>query len=287
MKLEKEVLTIVAEKEALVVKPKYSVSIKSAGTVISILENILGGCRKAIEREGELFWISELYDENQALIIIEEILNILKSKGKSIDMTMIPLDDQETLQLISSGKTAGTYLLGASSLKRSINKTAINNFEDLVALVAIYSQGFIGEGMLNDFIQRKNGEIKIKYIHPLFKKILKQTYGVILYPEQVIEILHIIGGMSLKKAEETRKSMIRKEKEKIDVYRNAFIRGAIKKCFTERNAERTFDLLAYFAQYAISKSLATKHTTYAYQTAYLKAHYPKEFIALNASLNTQ
>jgi hypothetical protein len=287
MKLETEIMTIIDEKKALVVKPKYSVSIKSVEIAISILKKILEGCRKAIEVEGNLFWVSEFYDENKAIIIIEEIMNRLKGKGKSLDMAMIPLDDKETHQLIASGQTGGTYLLGASSMKRSINKTVINNFEDLVALVAIYSQVFIGEGMLDDFIKRKNGEIKIKYIHPLFKKILDQTYGVILYREQVMEILHIIGGMLLKKAEEARKSMIRQETEKIKVYRNAFIKGAVKKGLTERDAERTFGLLAYFAQYAISKSLATKHATYAYQTAYLKVHYPKEFIALNASLNTQ
>jgi hypothetical protein len=279
MKLEKEILTIIAEEEALVVKPKYSVSIKSAGTIINILKKILRGCKEAIEREGELFWFSEFYDENKALIIIEEILKHLKNKGKSIDIGMIPLNDKETLQLIASGQTGGTYLLEDINLKKSINKTVINNFEDLVALVAIYSQECIAEGTMDDLIKRKNREIKISYIHPLFEKILYQTYGVILYREQVMDILHIIGGMSLKKAEEARKTMIREKTEKIDVYRNAFIKGAMKKGLTERDAERTFGLLSYFTQYAISKSLATKHATYAYQIAYLKTHYPSEFIA--------
>ena len=284
MRLENEILTIIAEDKALIVKPKYSVSIKSAEIAISILKKILEGCRKAIEVEGNLFWVSEFYDGNKALVIIEEIMDRLKAKGKSLDIAMIPLDDKETLQLIASGQTGGMYILGDSSLKRSINKTVINNFEDLVVLVAIYSQGSIAKGTLDDFIKRRNGGIKIKYIHPLFKKILDQTYGVILYREQVMEILHIIGGMSLKKAEEARKSMIRQETEKIYVYRNAFIKGAVKKGLTERDVVRTFALLNYFAQYAISKSLVTKHATYAYQTAYLKAHCPLEFEAASNSL---
>lgn len=285
--LEKEILTIIGEKKKLIIVPKYSVSIKSADIVIRMLKIILKGGRVAIDKNATFAWLADIFDENKALVIIEETQKILKHKGKILNINTIPLDDEKTYKLISTAKTKGIYLLGDKDMRRHIKKTSIDNFKDLLPLVAMYSNGIIGAAMMDDFIKIKNREIKIKYSHPLFKKILNETYGVILYLEQIREILQIVGGLSPETAEKVRKCMLKTmaDKEEMDKYRDSFIKGAIKNGLTKKEAERTFDLILYFAKYRMSKSFATKHATYAYQTAYLKAHYPTVFNEANTSLH--
>lgn len=217
-----------------------------------------------------------LFDEHKALIMLEETQKHLKSKGKYLDITA-PLNDKKTFKLISSGKTSGVYLLEDKGIRNFFKEISSDRFDDMVAVIAIYSIGLLGSGMMEDFIKGKERKVPINYMYSQFKKILDETYGVILHHEQITEILQVIGGFSVEKAEIVRRSMRKSDTGKVSEFKDEFINGAINNGLTKRDAERTFDLINYFAGYSLSKSFAAKHATYAYQTAYLKAHYSKEF----------
>jgi hypothetical protein len=285
--LKEEILTIIHGKGSLVVVPKYNHSIKTVDFIISRLEIILKGCEIALENNGKLGWTPDIFDKNKALIMIEETLKYLKTTGKELDITSVSLDDKKTYELISSGNTSGIYLFEDEGMKNLFKELSTNRFEDLVALTALYRPGSQISAMLEDFMKRKKGEIPIKYQYPQFKEILDETYGIILYQEQLIDLFQRVGGFSLEQAELLKKAMVKRDTDTANKYKNEFVKGAVKNGLKELDAIRTFELLNYFAEYSLQKSFATTHATYAYQTAYLKAHYPKEFIAVNTTLNTQ
>lgn len=273
--LREEILTIIDEKDSLVVVPKYSHSIKTVDFIISRLEIILKGCEIALENNGKLGWTPDIFDENKALIMIEETLKYLKTTGKELDIASVPLDDKKTYELISSGNTSGVYLLEDEGMKTILKEMSPINFKDLVALTALYRPGSQISAMLEDFMKREKGEIPIKYQYPQFKEILDETYGIILYQEQLIDLFQRVGGFSLEQAELLKKAMVKRDTDTANKYKNEFVKGAVKNGLKELDAIRTFELLNYFAEYSFPKSFATTHATYAYQTAYLKAHYPK------------
>lgn len=207
--------------------------------------------------------------------MIEEIS---KKKGQILDITSIPFNDRKTYELISTGKTSGVYLLEDKGIRKILKNISPNNFEDLIVLIALYiSSFFLGSTNLEEFIRRKNREIKVRYPYHQLKDILGETYGVIVYQEQITKILQVIGGFPYNTAEILRKNLSRGEKNNVAKYKDKFIKGAIRKDIAKKDAERTFDLIQFFADLSVSKSEAKTHATYAYQTAYLKAHYPKEF----------
>ncbi len=162
-------------------------------------------------------------------------------------------------------------------------KMGPNRFEDLIALVALYRPGPIGSGMIDDFIKRKKGSIPVKYDLPQLKEILDETYGVILYQEQVMRIANKLANFSMGQADILRKAMGKKKPEEMEKQKETFIQGAIANGISEKKAIRIFDLMAIFAEYGFNKSHSAAYAYVSYQTAYLKTHYPVEFMAATLS----
>lgn len=203
---------------------------------------------------------------------------IEENKGEKIDIEKIPLDDIITYNLLKEARTIGVFQLESSGMRKLLKKLLPNEISDLVALLALYRPGPIYSGMLDEFIQRKNGEVKINYLHPLLEPILKETYGVCLYQEQVMEIATKIADFSLSDADILRKAMSKKNPAEIEAQRENFISSATKKGLSFELANKIFSLMAKFGSYGFNKSHSCAYALLSYQTAYLKAHYPIEYM---------
>jgi len=153
------------------------------------------------------------------------------------------------------------------------------NIEDITALLALFRPGPLGSGMIDDFINRKKGKVEIQYLHPQLEPILRDTYGVIVYQEQVMQIASALAGFSLGQADILRKAMGKKVKEIMKKQNQLFLKGAVKNGIDRKKAQEIFDLIAYFAGYGFNKSHSVSYAFISYQTAYLKAHYPVEYMA--------
>lgn len=219
----------------------------------------------------------------KTLTVIQKTIDYLRQMGKEIFLSDIPLEDDETYKLLSSGETTGIFQLESAGMRDILIKMKPNKFEDLIALVALYRPGPIGSGMIDDFIKRKNGETDVRYELPELKEILDETYGVILYQEQVMRIANKIANFSMGQADILRRAMGKKKPEEMEKQKEAFIKGAISNGIPESKAERLFDLMAFFAEYGFNKSHSAAYAYLAYQTAFLKAHFPVEFMAANLS----
>lgn len=198
-------------------------------------------------------------------------------EGFSIET--VPLNDPKTYELLSSGKTFGVFQLESSGMRDILTRLKPETFEDIVALVALYRPGPLGSGMVDDFIKRKRGLIEMRYELPQLEPILKETYGVILYQEQVIKIAKTLAGFSLSEGDILRRAMGKKIPEEMEKMKKTFIDGAKKNKINEKKAEKIFELIEYFAGYGFNKSHSAAYALIAYQTAYLKANYPVEYIA--------
>lgn len=219
------------------------------------------------------------------LTLINKVVKLIQKKyGNNFDITKIPLNDQQTFQLISKGETSGVFQLESSGIKEVLKRLQPEVFEDIIAVNALYRPGPLGSGMVDDFIERKHGKQKISYLFDELEPILRETYGVIVYQEQVIKIAANIAGYSLGEADILRKAMGKKKAEVMEEQRVIFIKRAVEKDFDEKKAGELFDLMAYFAGYGFNKSHSTAYALIAYQTAYLKAHYMPEFMACLISL---
>jgi DNA polymerase-3 subunit alpha len=219
----------------------------------------------------------------KTLTVIEETLRYLKESGKDFDLSSIPLDDPKTYQLLSRGQTTGVFQLESSGMKDLLVRLEPGRFEDLIALVALFRPGPLGSGMVEDFIQRKKGHRKVEYDIPQLKEILDETYGVILYQEQVMRIAHKLAGFSMAEADILRKAMGKKQKEQMEALQTKFVSGAVKNGIPEEKAKRLFEVMSHFGEYGFNKSHSAAYAYLAYQTAYLKAHFPVEFMAANLS----
>lgn len=218
----------------------------------------------------------------KTLTVIDRVEKLIKERRddqKDFSIKTISLEDPMTYRLLSSGNTFGIFQLESPGMRELLIKMRPETFEDLIALVAIYRPGPLGSGMVDDYIKRKRGVIPIKYEIPQLEDILKETYGVILYQEQVIEIANLIAGFSLGEADILRRAMGKKRPEEMEKQKKLFIQGAKSNGISEKKAERLFDLMAYFAGYGFNKSHSAAYAMIAYRTAYLKAHYPLEFMA--------
>lgn len=209
---------------------------------------------------------------NNAVILVEQ------SQGKRVEINQVYLEDTATYELLSRGDTIGVFQLESSGLRAILRELKPQTFEDIIALVALYRPGPLGSGMVEDFIKRRHGEISIKYLHPLLEPILKPTYGVIIYQEQVMRIASDLAGFTLGEADLLRRAMGKKKPEIISGLRQQFVAGAVKKGIEGEIAGKIFDLMEYFAGYGFNKSHSAAYALLAYQTAYLKAHYPVEFM---------
>lgn len=212
-------------------------------------------------------------------VINNAVALVKKSQGKDIDLVRIPLDDSAVYDLLSAGDTIGVFQLESSGLRAILRDLKPRTFEDIVALVALYRPGPLGSGMIEDFIKRKHKEVEITYLHPALESILQTTYGVIIYQEQVMRIASELAGFTLGEADLLRRAMGKKKLEIITGLRKQFVEGAGQKGISAEIAGKIFDLMEYFAGYGFNKSHSAAYAFLAYQTAYLKAHFPVEFLA--------
>ncbi|TYO96243.1 DNA polymerase III subunit alpha [Desulfallas thermosapovorans] len=212
-------------------------------------------------------------------VIADAVRMIAENHGVEININEIPLDDAATFELLSRGDGVGVFQLESSGMRAILKDLKPEVFEDIIALVALYRPGPLGSGMVDDFIKSKHGEKKVEYLHPLLEPILKDTYGVILYQEQVMRIASDMAGFSLGEADLMRRAMGKKKPEILAGLRVQFIEGAEKNNVDANIAGQVFDLIEYFAGYGFNKSHSAAYALVSYQTAYLKANYPVEFMA--------
>jgi len=211
------------------------------------------------------------------LTIITRTKELIKAnRNIEIDLNSIPMDDPKTFALLAAGETTGVFQLEGSGMRRNIRDLKPSVFSDIAAMVALYRPGPMEQ--IPRFIRSKHGEEPISYAHPILEEILKETYGVIVYQEQVIFIVCAIGGYSLGMADIFRKAMGKKKAYVMEKERKNFINGSIGRGFTEQLAVEVYQLIEPFAGYAFNKAHATSYALIAYQTAYLKANFPEEYI---------
>ena len=209
--------------------------------------------------------------------------NILREAENLIplDLNHLPLDDKTVFQLLKSANTTAVFQLESRGMKDMLKQAKPDCFEDIVALVALYRPGPMD--LIPDFCKRKHGQQRITYPHPSTELILKETYGIAVYQEQVMQIAQTVAGYSLGAADLLRRAMGKKKQEEMDAQREGFIAGSLKNGLSERQARELFDLLEKFAGYGFNKSHAAAYAMVAYQTAYLKTHYPAAFLAASMS----
>lgn len=204
---------------------------------------------------------------------------INKTRDEKINIDLIPTDDEKSFDLLKACQTTAVFQLESRGMKDLIHRLQPDCFEDIVALVALFRPGPLQSGMVDDFIDRKHGRAKVEYPHPALEPILQPTYGVILYQEQVMQIAQVLAGYSLGAADILRRAMGKKKPEEMAKQRAIFTEGALRNKVDEKTATYIFDLMEKFAGYGFNKSHSAAYALVAYQTAWLKAHFPAEFMA--------
>ncbi|NOZ10962.1 MAG: DNA polymerase III subunit alpha [Gammaproteobacteria bacterium] len=220
----------------------------------------------------------------RTLTIIDKAVKIINTKcaqeGKAtIRIDQIPTDDEATYALLRSCRTVALFQLESQGMRDVLRRLAPDSFDDIVASVALFRPGPLQSGMVDDFINRKHGRAKVAYPHPDLEPILKPTYGVILYQEQVMQIAQVLANYSLGAADLLRRAMGKKKPEEMAKQRSVFVEGATARGVNERQATHIFDLMEKFAGYGFNKSHSVAYALIAYQTAWLKTHYPASFMA--------
>ena len=213
------------------------------------------------------------------LTVIDKTVKLIEKKNKKVDLENLDFNDSDVYKLFSKGSTIGVFQFESSGMREFLKKLQPTVIEDLIAMNALYRPGPMQN--IDDFISRRHGKMKISYVHPLLEPILKETYGIIVYQEQVMQIAHEIAGFTLAEADIMRRAMGKKIKSLMDELAIKFIAGAEKKKITKKKAEEIFSLIEKFAQYGFNKSHSTAYAYVAYQTAWLKVHYPAEFMSAN------
>ncbi len=214
------------------------------------------------------------------LTILDDALKLMAGRGNIIDLDKIPLDDTKTYEKVfHAALTSGIFQFESVGMADVLRRYKPNVIEDLTALNALYRPGPIQGGMIDDFIERKWGRRKVEYELPELEEILKETQGVIVYQEQVMRIANVMAGYSLGEADILRKAMGKKIAEEMAKQRERFVRGALEKGFPEKKVVKIFDLMEQFAKYGFPKAHSAAYALLAYQTAWLKTHYPVEFMA--------
>lgn len=217
----------------------------------------------------------------RTLTVIQKTVDNVKKKGVNIDIEHIPLDDEKVFELFSRGETIGVFQFESSQMQDHLKNLSPETLEDLIAMNALYRPGPMD--LIGDFIKCKKGTQKVEYAHPLLEPILKETYGIAIYQEQVMKMASAVGGFTMGGADLLRRAMGKKKFEIMNEQRAVFIEGAKKKGVAEKTASEIFDMMEKFAGYGFNKSHAACYSLVAYQTAYLKAYYPAEFMAATIS----
>ena len=213
----------------------------------------------------------------KTLTVIQKALAFLRQRDIDIDLQTLGLEDKATYELLSRGDTVGVFQLESTGMRESLRRLKPDRFGDIIAMVSLYRPGPMDN--IPTYINRKYGIEEVDYLHPLIKSVLEETYGVIIYQEQVMQIAQLLSGYSLGEADLLRRAMGKKIKAEMDKQRERFVAGALKNAVPKPQADYIFDLVAKFAGYGFNKSHAAAYALLAYQTAYLKANYPVEFLA--------
>ncbi|MFH1593638.1 MAG: DNA polymerase III subunit alpha [Candidatus Omnitrophota bacterium] len=215
----------------------------------------------------------------KTLTVISESVKIIKrTHGTEVVIEKISLEDKRTFELLARAESAGVFQLESSGMRDLLKKLKPEMFEEIIALLALFRPGPIGSGMLDDFIRRKHKKSAIKYDHPLLEPILKDTYGIIVFQEQIMKIASELCGFSLARADTLRRAISKKTPEIMAEARQDFVAGALKRKIDKETANKIFSLIEYFAGYGFNKSHSTAYAMISYRTAYLKANYPVEFM---------
>lgn len=222
------------------------------------------------------------------LTIVSDCLNSIKRKtGETIDWSVIQLDDKKTMDLFGDGRTEAIFQFESSGMQEICRRLKPKELEDLAALNALYRPGPLDGGMVDDFIARHRGEKRVQYIVPEMKDILNNTYGILVYQEQIMQLAQNLAGYSLGEADLMRRAMGKKKREEMATHEKKFIEGAVSRNIKREKAEAIFKLMAQFADYGFNRSHSVAYAYLAYQTAYLKAHYPAYFYAAVLSNESQ
>lgn len=219
----------------------------------------------------------------KTLTILERAVSLIARRGIEVDLGTVPLEDKLTYDMLSRGETAGVFQLESQGMRRALAGMKPDRFEDIIALVALYRPGPMDN--IPTYNRRKHNLEEPDYMHPLLEDILKETHGVIIYQEQVMQIAQTLSGYSLGEADLLRRAMGKKIKSEMDVQRVRFLEGAVANNVKKAQANTIFDLVARFADYGFNKSHAAAYALVAYHTAYLKANYPVEFLAATMTLD--
>jgi DNA polymerase-3 subunit alpha len=219
----------------------------------------------------------------KTLTVLSHTAKLLQSRGVAIDLSTIPLDDTASFELITRGDTVGVFQLEGQGMRDMLKKLRPNRFEDVIALVALYRPGPMDD--IPKYIRVKNGEEKPDYLHPLLHDILEETFGIMVYQEQVMQIAQVLSGYTLGGADLLRRAMGKKIKSEMEAQRKAFIDGAATRNVPAAQAEMIFEKVAKFAGYGFNKCHSAPYALIAYQTAYLKANHPVEFLAASMTLD--
>ncbi|MBI4804245.1 MAG: DNA polymerase III subunit alpha [Desulfovibrio sp.] len=216
----------------------------------------------------------------KTMTVIQDALDIIREMGhEPPDLDNLPLTDEETYKLFSRGDTDGIFQVESDGMRKYLRQLKPNCFEDIIAMLALYRPGPLGSGMVQEFIDRKHGIVEVKYPHPDLEPVLKPTYGVIVYQEQVMQIAQVLSGYSLGEGDLLRRAMGKKNPEEMAKQRTRFLEGTQKKGIPDAQANEIFDLMEKFAEYGFNKSHSAAYALISYHTAFLKTHFPVAFMA--------
>ena len=222
----------------------------------------------------------------KTLTLLDRAVRMIeKVHGEKVDLLNLDMNDPKVYELLSRGDTQGIFQLESSGMRDLVTRLKPTGFEDIIALVALYRPGPLGSGMVDDFISRKHGRTKIQYDLPQLEEVLQETYGVILYQEQVMQIAQLLASYTLGDADLLRRAMGKKIASEMDAQEKRFLEGCEKNSIPAKKAKHIFDLMAKFAGYGFNKSHSAAYGLISFQTAYLKAHYPVEFMAASMSID--
>ena len=219
----------------------------------------------------------------KTLTVLELAVKLVKRRGVAIDLTNLPLDDTKTYEMLARGETVGVFQVESQGMRRALIDMRPDRFEDLIVLVALYRPGPMAN--IPTYCARKLGHERTDYLHPKLQPILQATYGIITYQEQVQQIARDLAGYSLGKADILRRAMGKKDRKEMASQRDSFISGAVERGIGKNDAEAIFDTCAKFAEYGFNKSHSAPYALLTYQTAYMKANYPVEFLAASMTLD--
>jgi len=221
----------------------------------------------------------------KTLTVLQKTVDLIKQcRGVTIDLSKVPLDDRPTYELLARADTVGVFQLESTGMRESLKRLKPDRFEDIIAVVALYRPGPMDN--IPVYINRKHGEEPVDYLHPMLEPILKETYGVIIYQEQVMQIAQVLAGYSLGEADLLRRAMGKKDKAEMAKQQARFVEGAMKNGVSKKDAVYIFELVDKFAGYGFNKSHAAAYALVSYHTAYLKANYREEFLAASMTLDT-